>query len=106
MLGFQTVFGPEVETGALQLRHAQHPGKITRPATSGTRSSSTTTADEIVLRTHTSPMQARVMEQTDPPVRVIVPGRVYRYEAQDASHEWMFHQSRDWRSTTTSRWPT
>ena len=32
------------------------------------------------------------MEQVDPPVRVIVPGRVYRYEAQDASHEWMFHQ--------------
>jgi phenylalanyl-tRNA synthetase alpha chain len=48
--------------------------------------------DEIVLRTHTSPMQARVMEQRSAPLRVIVPGRVYRFEAQDASHEWMFHQ--------------
>jgi phenylalanyl-tRNA synthetase alpha chain len=44
------------------------------------------------MRTHTSPMQARVMEMSKPPIRVIVPGRVYRYEAQDASHEWMFHQ--------------
>jgi len=47
---------------------------------------------EIVLRTHTSPMQARVMERSAPPIRVVVPGRTYRYEAQDASHEWMFHQ--------------
>jgi len=47
---------------------------------------------EVLLRTHTSPMQARVMEQTEPPVRVIVPGRCYRYEAQDATHEWMFYQ--------------
>jgi phenylalanyl-tRNA synthetase alpha chain len=46
----------------------------------------------VVLRPHTSPMQARVMEATAPPVRVVVPGRTYRYEAQDASHEWMFHQ--------------
>jgi phenylalanyl-tRNA synthetase alpha chain len=48
--------------------------------------------EEIVLRAHTSPMQARVMEKSEPPIRVIVPGRAYRYEAQDASHEWMFHQ--------------
>mgnify|MGYP003331472398 CR=1 FL=1 len=45
-----------------------------------------------LLRTHTSPMQVRVMEQTEPPVRVIVPGRCYRYEATDASHEHTFHQ--------------
>src|SRR3990172_12726106 len=46
----------------------------------------------MLLRTHTSPMQIRVMEQTQPPVRVVVPGRVYRYEATDATHESMFHQ--------------
>ena len=46
----------------------------------------------MLLRTHTSPMQARVMEKTDPPVRVVVPGRCYRYEATDATHEWCFHQ--------------
>ena len=46
----------------------------------------------MLLRTHTSPMQARVMESQQPPVRVIVPGKVYRYEATDATHEWHFHQ--------------
>ena len=46
----------------------------------------------VLLRTHTSPVQVRVMEKTAPPVRVVVPGRCYRYEAQDASHEWMFYQ--------------
>jgi phenylalanyl-tRNA synthetase alpha chain len=47
---------------------------------------------EMLLRTHTSPMQARIMEATEPPLRVIVPGKVYRYEATDASHEWHFQQ--------------
>ena len=46
----------------------------------------------MLLRTHTSPMQARTMEKTDPPVRVLVPGKCYRYEATDATHEWHFHQ--------------
>jgi phenylalanyl-tRNA synthetase alpha chain len=46
----------------------------------------------MLLRTHTSPMQARVMETQQPPVRVVVPGKVYRYEATDATHEWHFHQ--------------
>ena len=46
----------------------------------------------MLLRTHTSPMQARVMESVQPPVRVIVPGKCYRYEATDATHEWHFYQ--------------
>jgi phenylalanyl-tRNA synthetase alpha chain len=45
-----------------------------------------------LLRTHTSPMQIRVMEKEKPPIRVIVPGRTYRYEATDATHESMFYQ--------------
>jgi phenylalanyl-tRNA synthetase alpha chain len=45
-----------------------------------------------LLRTHTSPMQARVMEKSNPPLRVIIPGKCYRYEATDATHEWQFHQ--------------
>ncbi|HEU5434015.1 MAG TPA: phenylalanine--tRNA ligase subunit alpha, partial [Thermomicrobiales bacterium] len=94
LLGFQTVVGPEVETAHYNFDllniPADHPARdvwdTIHVETDGTSD------DEIVLRTHTSPMQARVMEQTAPPVRVIVPGRAYRYEAQDASHEWMFHQ--------------
>ncbi len=46
----------------------------------------------MLLRTHTSPMQARVMEGREPPIRVIVPGKCYRYEATDATHEWHFYQ--------------
>jgi phenylalanyl-tRNA synthetase alpha chain len=45
-----------------------------------------------LLRTHTSPMQVRLMERERPPIRAIVPGRVYRYEATDATHESMFYQ--------------
>jgi phenylalanyl-tRNA synthetase alpha chain len=46
----------------------------------------------MLLRTHTSPMQARVMENREPPIRVVVPGKCYRYEATDATHEWHFYQ--------------
>ncbi len=46
----------------------------------------------MLLRTHTSPMQARVLENSRPPVRVVVPGKCYRYEATDATHEWHFYQ--------------
>ena len=46
----------------------------------------------ILLRTHTSPMQARIMEAAGPPIRVLVPGKCYRYEATDATHEWHFVQ--------------
>ncbi|MPZ24692.1 MAG: phenylalanine--tRNA ligase subunit alpha [Dehalococcoidia bacterium] len=46
----------------------------------------------MLLRTHTSPNQIRIMEQTEPPIRVVVPGRCYRYEATDATHEWMMTQ--------------
>ena len=45
-----------------------------------------------LLRTHTSPMQIRYLERRKPPIRVIVPGACYRYEAVDATHEWMLSQ--------------
>lgn len=49
-------------------------------------------ADRLLLRTHTSPVQIRFMESHKPPFQVIVPGRVFRFEATDASHETNFHQ--------------
>jgi len=91
LMGFQTVFGPEVETTHYNFDllniPADHPARDVWDTMIVD-----TPSDAIVMRTHTSPMQARVMENTSPPVRVVVPGRTYRYEAQDASHEWMFHQ--------------
>ena len=46
----------------------------------------------MLLRTHTSPNQIRVMEQREPPIRIVVPGKCYRFEATDATHEWMLTQ--------------
>jgi len=48
--------------------------------------------DNILLRSHTSPVQIRVMERTKPPIRVVAPGRVYRPDTVDATHMYMFHQ--------------
>ncbi len=52
----------------------------------------TAQARRMLLRTHTSPMQGRIMERVKPPIRVIVPGKVFRHEATDARHEWHFYQ--------------
>ena len=46
---------------------------------------------KLLLRTHSSPMQIRYMEAHNPPFQIIVPGRVFRYEATDASHEINFY---------------
>lgn len=49
-------------------------------------------SEPMVLRTHTSPVQARYMEKHKPPIRIIVPGKVFRNEATDATHEAQFYQ--------------
>ena len=49
-------------------------------------------AERVLLRTHTSPMQVRAMEEQEPPIYVVVPGRVYRPDTPDATHVPMFHQ--------------
>lgn len=90
-LGFQVVEGPEVEYGyyafdALNIP-PEHPARDVWDTIF-----IESEEKEIVLRPHTSPMQIRVMERRQPPVRVVVPGRCYRYEAVDATHEWHFHQ--------------
>ena len=96
LLGFQTVEGPEVEETRYNFDHLNippnHPARdVWDTFYVGSRGEDDT-VNELVLRTHTSPMQARVMEAQEPPVRVVVPGRVYRYEATDASHESIFFQ--------------
>jgi phenylalanyl-tRNA synthetase alpha chain len=47
---------------------------------------------DVLLRTHTTAVDIRVMEKVKPPIRIVIPGRVYRYEASDATHNPMFHQ--------------
>ena len=46
----------------------------------------------MLLRTHTSPEQIRFLEEHKPPIRIVVPGRAYRFEATDTTHEWMMTQ--------------
>lgn len=90
-MGFQAVFGPEVETTRYNFDLLNIPDN--HPARDVWDTIQVESPDDtLVLRTHTSPMQARVMERLQPPVRVVVPGRAYRFEAQDASHEWQFTQ--------------
>jgi phenylalanyl-tRNA synthetase alpha chain len=96
LLGFQTIEGPEVEETRYNFDHlnipANHPARDKWDTFYVGSRGVDDTVNEVVLRTHTSPMQARVMLAQDPPVRVVVPGRCYRYEATDASHEAIFFQ--------------
>ncbi|MFN0072628.1 MAG: phenylalanine--tRNA ligase subunit alpha [Chloroflexota bacterium] len=89
-MGYQIVEGPEVERDYYNFEALNIPPD--HPARDMWDTFYISPPD-VLLRTHTSPMQVRTMEQAGgAPVRVIVPGRCYRYEAQDASHEWMFYQ--------------
>ena len=86
-LGFALEEGPEVESdwynfGALNFP-ADHPARDMQATLYVT--------DDLLLRTHTSPVQVRVMQRQKPPLRCIMPGRVYRCDS-DVSHSPMFHQ--------------
>ena len=94
-MGFSVVEGPEVEWEKYNFEMLNIPSG--HPARDMWNTLWVDYRDEaggqpMLLRTHTSPMQARVMEQAQPPIRVIVPGKCYRYEATDATHEWHFYQ--------------
>ncbi|HXO04526.1 MAG TPA: phenylalanine--tRNA ligase subunit alpha [Candidatus Sulfotelmatobacter sp.] len=90
-IGFSVVEGPEIETPyynfeALNIPE-HHPARDNMDTfyIEGARTSH-------LLRTHTSPMQIRTMEKEKPPVRIVVPGKVYRRDNPDATHGYMFHQ--------------
>src|ERR1700676_334859 len=97
-IGFSVAEGPEIETPYYNFEALNipefHPVRddmdtfyIDVPSSAGEKS-----ATSLLLRTHTSPVQIRTMEKTKPPVRVIVPGKVYRRDNPDATHSFMFHQ--------------
>ncbi len=69
-------------------RNAERRGNFLRRSASSLRES----AAKLLLRTHTSPVQIRFMEKHNPPLRIIAPGRVFRYEASDATHDFQFYQ--------------
>jgi phenylalanyl-tRNA synthetase alpha chain len=94
-MGFSVVEGPEVEWDHYNFEMLNIPeGHPARDMWNSLWVDYRNEAGQqpMLLRTHTSPMQARVMESTTPPVRVVIPGKCYRYEATDATHEWHFYQ--------------
>ncbi len=94
-MGFQVVEGPDVEWDyynfeALNIPE-EHPARDNM-STSWIDFETDDGKRHMLLRTHTTSVTARVIEKMDPPIRVIELGRVYRYEASDATHISMFHQ--------------
>jgi phenylalanyl-tRNA synthetase alpha chain len=86
-LGFTVVEGPEIETVHYNFDALNH--SPTHPARA--RTDTFYVSDDVLLRTHTSPMQVRAMEMHPPPLYIVVPGRVYRRDL-DATHTPQFHQ--------------
>ena len=94
-MGFQVVEGPDVEWDyynfeALNIPK-EHPARDTM-STSWVDFTKDGGERPMLLRTHTTSVSARTIENMQPPIRVIEPGRVFRYEASDATHTPMFHQ--------------
>ena len=87
-MGFSLAEGPQVEDDGHNF------GALNMPKGHPARAATDTfyLRPDILLRTHTSSVQIRVMEKQEPPVRIICPGRVYRNEAVDATHHFEFHQ--------------
>lgn len=94
-MGYDVVEGPEVEWEKYNFEMlnipAEHPARDVWD-TFYVKTGDGIPQGKMLLRTHTSPMQIRVMEQRKPPIRVVVPGRAFRYEATDATHESEFYQ--------------
>ena len=86
--GFVVEDGPEIETDYYNFEALNFPKS--HPARD--MQDTLFVTEEVVLRTHTSPVQIRVMERQQPPIRMIAPGRVYRRDTPDASHSPFFHQ--------------
>ena len=87
-LGFSVLEGPEIEYEYYNFTALNHPPEHPARLPQDTFYF----AERVLLRTHTSPMQVRAMELQEPPIYIVVPGRVYRPDTPDATHVPMFHQ--------------
>jgi phenylalanyl-tRNA synthetase alpha chain len=95
-MGFKVVEGPEIETEFYNFEALNipldHPSRDAFDTFYIENKNSKPKTQNFLLRSHTSPVQARFMEKEKPPFKIIVPGKVYRPDAVDASHSFMFHQ--------------
>lgn len=89
-LGFAVVEGPEIESEFNNFTGLNIP--LDHPSRDAFDTFYLKGKEKLLLRSHTSPVQIRVMKARKPPLAVVVPGRVYRPDATDASHSCMFHQ--------------
>jgi phenylalanyl-tRNA synthetase alpha chain len=95
-LGYSVGVGPEVETDYYNFECMNfppgHPARDTQDTLVIAAQERRPQRDRLLLRTHTSPVQMRTMEMQPPPVRIVIPGKVHRNEADDATHSSTFHQ--------------
>lgn len=95
-LGYSVSEGPEIETDYYNFEALNfppnHPARDTQDTLFIANQESKPLRERLLLRTHTSPVQIRSMEKLRPPIRIVIPGRVYRNDPPDASHSPMFHQ--------------
>ena len=95
-MGFSVIEGPEVELDQYNFEALRipkdHPARELMDTFYIDRGERQRDQPRLLLRTHTSPNQIRFMEKHQPPIRVVVPGKTYRNEATDPTHEWMIMQ--------------
>jgi phenylalanyl-tRNA synthetase alpha chain len=95
-LGYSVGVGPEVETDFYNFESMNfppgHPARDTQDTLVVANQERKPLRDRLLLRTHTSPVQMRTMETQAPPVRIVIPGKVHRNDAADATHSPIFHQ--------------
>jgi phenylalanyl-tRNA synthetase alpha chain len=95
-LGYSVSEGPEIETDYYNFESLNfppnHPARDMQDTLFLAGQEKKALRDRLLLRTHTSPVQIRTMEKLKPPLRIVIPGKVYRNDPPDASHSPMFHQ--------------
>lgn len=95
-LGYSVAEGPVIETDYYNFEALNfppnHPARDTQDTLFLANQESKPRREQLLLRTHTSPVQIRTMEKMKPPLRILIPGKVHRNDPPDASHSPMFHQ--------------
>ena len=95
-LGYSVALGPEVESDFFNFESLNfppnHPARDTQDTLQIANQAAKPSRDRLLMRTHTSPVQIRSMLAQDPPLRAVIPGKVHRNDAADATHSPVFHQ--------------
>jgi phenylalanyl-tRNA synthetase alpha chain len=95
-LGYSTSLGPQVESDFYNFEALNfppnHPARDTQDTLQIAAQHTKPSRDRLLMRTHTSPVQIRSMLQGPPPLRIVIPGKVHRNDAADATHSPIFHQ--------------